>query len=85
LLDNALKACDQTITLSIGENRILIRNPGKLIDGVDFFEPWSRGDLGRSTAGNGLGLPIVGQVMRLHDGSATIQQRDDSVEVILKW
>ncbi|NBK26507.1 MAG: HAMP domain-containing histidine kinase, partial [Spirochaetia bacterium] len=85
LLDNALKACDQTITLSIGENRILIRNPGKLVDGIDFFEPWSRGDLGRSTAGNGLGLPIVGQVMRLHDGSATIEQRDDNVEVILKW
>ena len=85
LLDNALKACDQTITLSISENKIQICNPGTLIDGVDFFEPWSRGDYGRSTEGSGLGLPIVGQVMRLHGGSASIEQLDDHVVVTLKW
>lgn len=41
---------------------------------ADFFEPWSRGDQSRTASGgSGLGLPIVGQVMRLHNGSATIR------------
>ena len=85
LLKNALKASDDTIGITIGHNTIIIRNKGELPSTVDFFEPWSRGDFGRSTEGSGLGLPIVSQVMRLHDGSATIEQIDDYVVVSLKW
>lgn len=41
---------------------------------IDFFEPWSRGDQSRTASGgSGLGLSIVGQVMRLHGGSASIR------------
>ena len=50
---------------------------------IDFFEPWTRGDLSRTAScGSGLGLPIVGQVMRLHEGSASITNLEtaDSAE-----
>lgn len=55
-------------------------NDGSLSDiHVDFFEPWSRGDLSRTASGgSGLGLPIVGQVMRLHKGSASIRNLETS-------
>lgn len=41
---------------------------------VDFFEPWTRGDASRTASGgSGLGLSIVGQVMRQHGGVASIR------------
>lgn len=85
LLDNALKASGGSVGLAIQTNRILLTNAGTLPEGVDFFEPWTRGDAGRSTAGSGLGLPIVYQVMRLHNGKASIEQTKDGVQVTLQW
>ena len=85
LLDNALKTSSAHILWEIDETGCTIINEGTLGDGVDFFEPWTRGDGGRSTAGNGLGLPIVYQVMRLHQGTASIEQKENTVVVKLRW
>ncbi|MFA6784868.1 MAG: HAMP domain-containing sensor histidine kinase [Sphaerochaeta sp.] len=85
LLDNALKTSSAHILWEIDETGCTITNEGLLSEGVDFFEPWTRGDGGRSTAGNGLGLPIVYQVMRLHQGSASIEQIENTVVVKLRW
>ena len=68
---------------SHGEGRLFemkFINDGSLSDAhVDFFEPWARGDLSRTASGgSGLGLPIVGQVMRLHGGSASIRNLETS-------
>jgi signal transduction histidine kinase len=85
LLSNAIQSGSKEIVWEIGENRMVITNEGILSEGVDFFEPWTRGDQGRSTGGSGLGLPIVFQVMRLHDGTATIEQKGKDVVVTLQW
>jgi signal transduction histidine kinase len=85
LLANALAASDDSVGWAIEENAMTFSNAGKLAEGVDFFEPWTRGDDSRSTPGSGLGLPIVSQVMRLHHGSATIEQQDQKVVVSLRW
>lgn len=49
------------------------------------FEPWYRADSSRSQKGSGLGLSIVRQVMEVHKGIATMQQRDDVVVVTVLW
>lgn len=85
LLLNALQASDESVGWAIGENSMTFTNTGHLAEGIDFFEPWTKGDSSRGTAGSGLGLPIVKQVMRLHTGSATIEQRENTVIVNLKW
>lgn len=85
LLVNGLKASEDSVGLAIGKNSMTFTNPGTLAEGVDFFEPWARGDSGRSTPGSGLGLPIVNQVMLLHKGTASIEQRDGLVVVSLRW
>jgi signal transduction histidine kinase len=85
LLRNALQAGSGTVDWEVGKNRISVSNEGHLPDGVDFFEPWTRGDQGRSSSGSGLGLPIAGQVMRLHDGTASIVQQGRQVVATLRW
>ena len=85
LLDNALKAGEGDVTWELGENSMSFSNVGTLAEDVDFFEPWARGDQGRSTSGSGLGLPIVFQIMRLHGGQATIRQSGETVVASLIW
>ena len=64
---------------------MVITNEGTIDPSIDFFEPWSRGDSSRHEPGTGLGLPIVYQVMRLHEGRATIEQVENTVVVTLIW
>ncbi len=85
LLSNALHSCGDSVGWAIGQNSMTFSNAGHLGEGVDFFEPWTRGDSSRSTPGSGLGLPIVSQVMRLHAGTATIEEDGGKVIVHLKW
>ncbi|MGH0053822.1 MAG: sensor histidine kinase [Sphaerochaetaceae bacterium] len=85
MLANALQANDGPVGWSIARNAMTFTNEGVLPDGVDFFEPWSRGDSGRSTPGSGLGLPITAQIMRLHHGEAEITQKGENVVVSLRW
>lgn len=85
LLANAVQSGSKAIMWEIGENSMVISNEGVLLEGVDFFEPWTRGDIGRSSGGSGLGLPIVYQIMRLHGGKATIEQKGKTVVVTLEW
>lgn len=85
LLSNALQASDESVGWAIGENCMTFTNTGHLAEGIDFFEPWTKGDSSRGTAGSGLGLPIVKQVMRLHQGTAIIEGREGNVIVSLRW
>lgn len=84
LLKNALEASDE-VDLYIYSNKIIVENKGTLKENVSFFEPWERGDKSRTSGGNGLGLPIVAQIVRLHKGRASIEQVDDLVRVSLSW
>jgi signal transduction histidine kinase len=85
LLTNAMQAGSTSILWELRENCMVVTNEAILGEGVDFFEPWTRGDQGRSTAGSGLGLPIVYQIMRLHEGKSTIAQVENNVVVTLQW
>jgi len=85
MLSNALQAGEGTVGWSIGKNTMMFTNTGTLPEGVDFFEPWSKGDASRGTSGSGLGLPITAQIMYLHNGDATISQREGEVVVNLRW
>ncbi|MFA6845357.1 MAG: HAMP domain-containing sensor histidine kinase [Sphaerochaetaceae bacterium] len=85
LLKNALKATKGEVTWLIGENRMVFTNEGKLRENVDFFEPWTKGDASRDSVGNGLGLAMVAQIMRLHKGKARIYQQGEVVTVELGW
>jgi signal transduction histidine kinase len=85
LLDNALEVTDTGVVVTIKENNIVVTNPGTIDDTVDFFEPWERGDKSRTSGGNGLGLAIVSQIIKLHSGTSTIKQIDDDVVVELSW
>lgn len=85
LLKNALSASSSPVGWKIAKNELIFTNEGTIDPQIDFFEPWSRGDSSRHEPGTGLGLPIVYQVMRLHEGSATIEQKDGSVIVTLRW
>jgi len=85
LLSNALKATDEPITWIINNQSMQIINKGLLPNNIDFFEPWERGDQARSSSGSGMGLPIVYQVMRLHQGEATIEQQKECVISTISW
>lgn len=85
LLLNALQASGDSVGWAIGQNCMTFTNTGHLAEGIDFFEPWTKGDSSRGTVGSGLGLPIVKQVMRLHEGSAIIEEREGNVIVSLRW
>jgi signal transduction histidine kinase len=85
LLDNALEVSKEGVEVTIKENNIVVTNPGTIDDTVDFFEPWERGDKSRTSGGNGLGLAIVSQIIKLHSGTSTIKQVEKNVEVNLFW
>lgn len=85
LLRNALNATKTSVGWKVSKNEMVITNEGTIDPSIDFFEPWSRGDSSRHEPGTGLGLPIVYQVMRLHEGSATIEQVDTTVVTTLRW
>jgi len=85
LLNNALTASNDSVGWKIRANELVFTNTGELEGGIDFFEPWIRGDQSRHNPGTGLGLPIVGQIMRLHGGDASITAEVGSVVVTLKW
>ncbi|MGE4452988.1 MAG: sensor histidine kinase [Sphaerochaeta sp.] len=85
MLTNALQAGSTAVGWSIAGNMMKFTNRGELLEGVDFFEPWSKGDVSRGTLGSGLGLPITSQIMRLHHGEAEIKQVEGEVVVILRW
>ncbi len=78
VLDNALEAIgtnDGRICIKVRGGVVEISNPGHLPYPLpDFFEPWVRGDQSRHSGGAGLGLPITGQILRLHGGKASISQ-----------
>jgi len=57
--------------------------PAELLEQV--FQPWFRADLSRSHDGSGMGLSIVRQVMELHHGMATMEQRGPEIVVVLQW
>ena len=57
--------------------------PAELLEQV--FQPWFRADLSRSHDGSGMGLSIVRQVMELHHGMATMEQRGKEIVVVLQW
>jgi signal transduction histidine kinase len=85
LLKNALKATTECVRWTIGTNTMVFANLGSLPVNVEFFEPWTKGDVSRGTTGNGMGLPIVLQVMNLHEGKATIEQKGKDVVVTISW
>lgn len=85
LLKNALKATDKEVIWIIGDNRMTFLNEGTVDPDLDFFEPWTKGDESRGGSGNGLGLPIVKQVMRLHGGNAFISNENGKVKVEIAW
>ena len=87
VLDNALHAQKEgAVSLEVHHGRVVVRNAGRLPEGhPDLFEPWARGDQGRSEGGSGLGLPIVGQIMRLSGGGVDIAQAGDEVVVTLDF
>ena len=65
---------------------ITVRNKGTLPSPLpQFFEPWARGDSSRTAGGSGLGLPIVYQIMELHEGSVMISENDGVVSVTLTF
>lgn len=67
------------------ENNLIIKvsNDGTLPKPLpQFFEPWSRGDQSRTgSAGSGLGLSIVYQIMELHNGEVDITEDEEKGKV----
>lgn len=85
LLNNALSETNGTIVVTFNRNEITVSNTGKLKEGIDFFAAWERGDSSRTSGGNGLGLSMVSQIMRLHNGKAQLSEQDGVVTAYLSW
>lgn len=85
LIENALEYGKGEVLVELSRCEIKVTNKGHLLDNVAIFEPWERGDKSRTSGGNGLGLPIVHEVMRLHEGSIKLKNIDDKVIATLKW
>ncbi len=72
------------VKVEVVDNTIRVTNKGTLPSPrPDFFEPWERGDISRHEGGAGMGLPIVGRIMALHNGKATVNEKDGFVTVEL--
>lgn len=92
VLDNAYKygESEEDVVVSVhlkdGFADICIMNRGRLPQPrPPFFEPWARGDESRHEGGSGLGLPIVHQIMEMHHGSVSIDEKDGFVFVTLRF
>lgn len=97
LLKNAIEAASRlpaeeqkpitfTIRKAAEKAQICITNPGILPEGIDFFQPWARGDWSRQEGGSGMGLPIVARIMHLHKGTAQIAPVEGpAVTATLTW
>ena len=83
---NALEADDGQVSVVVDGTVVRVRNKGRLPeDHPDLFEPWARGDRSRHEGGNGLGLPIVGQICSLLGAGVDIRQDRDDVVVTLDF
>lgn len=87
LLGNAVKFSEDHATLSVllektpEEITVSVRNSGSFIAETDLkriFEKFYQAEPARSTAGNGLGLSLVRQIVLLHGGS--VSARSSAVE-----
>lgn len=85
LIENAIEYGTGIVVVEIYEKKIKVTNKGFLKTDLAVFEPWERGDESRTKGGNGLGLPIAYEVMRLHGGEITLNQKEDYVIALLKW
>ena len=86
VLKNALEADDGQVSVVVDGTVVRVRNRGRLPeDHPDLFEPWARGDRSRHEGGNGLGLPIVGQICYLLGAGVDIRQDRDDVVVTLDF
>lgn len=91
LLDNAHKFGDK-VSISFNRNdkyyTIEVQNNGKLPSGISnsvLSEPWTRGEYGRNSSGNGLGLAIVSSIAELHGGNVSIVQKSrNKVSVVIQ-
>lgn len=80
LIENAFNF-GKNVELSIyndGDSLVLqVVNSGKLPKNIEnsvLLQPWTRGDNGRNSSGNGLGLAIVASIAQLHKGRVEITQ-----------
>lgn len=85
LVENAIQYGTGEVLVEISKNQVKVINKGTILNDISIFEPWERGDKGRTQGGNGLGLPIAHEVMRLHNGKISLAQVDDKVVALLKW
>ncbi len=85
LIENAIEYGKDEVSVEFSTNEIRVINKGLLLKDVAIFQPWERGDKSRSTGGNGLGLPIAYEVMRLHKGKIQLFQDHNKVVAILNW
>lgn len=80
LLDNALKYSPETSTIEIvahrnGDIALVVRNSGSTIserDQARLFERFYRGSSAGHIAGTGMGLTIVQQIARAHNGAVQV-------------
>ena len=98
LVDNAIKFADPNSDIHIeygrAENYIQLKiwNQGNHIPNYAlprvferFFSLPSNGLDGVSSKSTGLGLGFVKQVMKLHQGQASLENRENGVQALLKW
>ncbi|MGD1821683.1 MAG: sensor histidine kinase [Pleomorphochaeta sp.] len=85
LIENALAYSKDEIIVELSKNEIKVINTGSIESNDSIFEPWERGDSSRTDGGNGLGLPIVYEVMKLHNGSINLISENYKVYAIMKW
>lgn len=61
-------------------------NKANLNKTINLMEPWTKEDWSRQTNGSGMGLSIVNQILKLHNGKVSITQIEKGmVKVIISW
>lgn len=85
LIENALEYSEGDVIVELSQNKIKVINNGEIEADNTIFEPWERGDESRTAGGNGLGLPIVYEVMKLHKGLIKIKSLNNKVYATMKW
>ena len=84
LVDNALKYSPPTSAIDIAAARngtveIAVHNTGPAISGIEqgrVFDRFYRGIAAKNTPGTGMGLAIVRQIARVHNGSVSVTSSD---------